>query len=102
MHRHLSDVLPVMIRVASELEAPQGELPHEMTYVKGVARGVEAAIQREGAFFQALGERVQISAVGMEFTPFEVFDESHNRETSKRGWPVVAQTNLMRRWGKVK
>ena len=65
--------------MTGELKASQGELTHEMTDVKGVASGVETAIQREGAFFQALGESVQICAVGMEFTPFEVFNEGHNR-----------------------
>lgn len=57
--------------VAGELEAAQEELRHEVADVERIARGIEAAIDRDRAGGEALGERGAIGATGVEATPLE-------------------------------
>ena len=57
--------------VAGELEAAQEELRHEVADVERTARGIEAAIDRDRAGGEALGERGAIGAIGVEATPLE-------------------------------
>jgi len=63
--------------VPGALESRERELAHEVADVQRVAGGIEAAIDRDGAFAQALGERVKVGAVGEESAPLEVFDQGH-------------------------
>src|ERR1051326_6469186 len=48
-----------------------------MPDVQRIARGIEAAIERQRAFGEALGERVAVRAVGMKAAPLELFEKGH-------------------------
>ena len=60
-----------------ELETSESQLPHEVADMERVSCGIESAIEREGPFGQALGERIKVGAVGIEAAPLQVFDQCH-------------------------
>jgi hypothetical protein len=47
--------------------------------VQGVTRRIKATIHYGGPLVQALGERVEVGAVGVEAAPLEVFEQGHIR-----------------------
>ena len=63
--------------MAGELEATQVQLRDEVPDVERVSGGIEAAIQRDRPVVEALGQRIQIGAVGDEAAPAEVFKQGH-------------------------
>ena len=63
--------------VAHELEPPECQLSHEAADVKGVARRVESAVERQRARRRAPGQRVKVGAVGDEAAPAQLFDDRH-------------------------
>jgi hypothetical protein len=71
--------------MAGELEAAERDLAHEMADVKRVAGRIEAAIDRERALREALGERAFVGAIGDEAAPFQVFEQVHGRARKARG-----------------
>ena len=70
-------VLPGFRVVAGELEAAERELAHEVADVESVGGGIEAAIERDRTLGDALGQRIEIGAVGEEAAPAKVFDDRH-------------------------
>jgi hypothetical protein len=93
--------------MAGKLKTAQRELAHEVTDVERIAGGVEAAIQRDGALSEALGERFFVGAVGDEAAPLEVFEEIHGRVRKtnqggqgKGGAEAETELNLMGNLGK--
>ena len=63
--------------MTEELKAPEGQERDEIPDVQRVGGRVEAAIQRRGARGQALGQRGEIGAVGVEAAPVEFVEERH-------------------------
>ena len=58
--------------VAVVLEAAQGEEGDQVAHVKAVGRGVEAGVKGRRTFGEALGQRIEIGAVGIEAAPMEL------------------------------
>ena len=75
--------------VAEHLKTAKREEWDEVADVKRIGGRIEAAIKRDGAFRQTLGESGFIGAVGEQATPLQVFEDCHGsrvgRFVSKRG-----------------
>ena len=66
--------------MAQQLKPAQRQQRHQVADVQAVGRGVEAAVERDRARADALGQFLRVGAIGQQAAPLEFFQDVHGEE----------------------
>jgi hypothetical protein len=77
--------------VAVKLKPAQGEQRNQISHMKAVGGGIEAAIERERALGETFGEGFAVGGVGVQAAPFKFVQNCHESR-----WLLAVAAGLAR------